>query len=131
RQKSRPLHTKSFLPRDFFREIIFSQLYIRFGTACKWSYRCTWNRSSHACVVIGLEPRFTVRSGQKSIGHSASIRTKELSSGNKGNCSVGKFSVKAIENRNDMSRLAGIVSNERPRLVGKRPDHGDFPDPGL
>ena len=82
-------------------------------------------------VVVGFESGLAVGSGQKSIRNRASIGAKELRSGNEGDGRVGELSVEPIEDGDDMSGLAGIVSKERPRLIGKRPNNGDLPDPRL
>ena len=86
---------------------------------------------SHTLGVVGFESGLAVWSGQKSIRHRASIGAKELRSGNEGDGRLGELSVEPIEDGDDMSRLAGIVSKQRPRLIGKRPNNGDLPDPRL
>ena len=86
---------------------------------------------SHTLGVVGLEPRFAVGSSQKSIRHRASIRAKELRSGNEVDSHIGELSAEPVEDGDDMGGLAGIVSKERPCLVSKRPDDSDLPDPRL
>jgi hypothetical protein len=44
---------------------------------------------------------------------------------------VGKLSANAFENGDDMRRLTGIVSDQRPGLVGQRAYDSDLFDPRL
>src|SRR5207248_2577143 len=86
---------------------------------------------SHAFVVVGLEAGLAVGSAQKSIGYGGSIGAKELRSRNEGDGCIGELGMKAIEDGDNVRGLTGIVSDERPGLVGKGPDHCNLSNSGF